>query len=75
MKSVIFFLFTTFISIACLMSALGAAHPVLLYAIGFGVWGLFLWYCSALMKKKAERREMEDQFRNFIRNQNRNFRR
>ncbi len=75
MRAVIFFLFTTFISIACLMSALGAPHPVLLYTIGFGVWGLFLWYCSARMKKKAERREMEDQFRNFMRYQNRNLRR
>jgi hypothetical protein len=75
MKTAIFFLFTTFISIACLMSALGAKHPVLLYAIGFGVWGLFAWYCSARIKKKAEQRARENQFRNFMRYQDRNFRR
>jgi hypothetical protein len=67
MKSVIFFLFTTFISIACLMSALGAPHPVLLYAIGFGIWGLFLWYCSVRMRKQAARRDMERQFNDFMR--------
>ena len=69
MKTVIFFLFTTFISIACLEVALGAKHPLLLYAIGFGVWGLFIWHCSGRMKKKAEKRMREQQFQDFMRQQ------
>jgi hypothetical protein len=69
MKTVIFFLLITFISIACLEAALGAKHPLLLYAIGFGVWGLFAWYCSVRMKKKAEKRIHEQHFREFMRQQ------
>ena len=67
MKSVIFFLFITFISIACLESALGSKHPLILYLIGFGVWALFAWYCSVRMKKQANRRDMERQFNDFMR--------
>jgi len=67
MKTAIFFLFTTFISIACLEAALGSKHPVILYIVGFGVWALFAWYCSARMKKRAERRNMERQFNDFMR--------
>lgn len=68
MKTVVFFLFTTFISIACLETALASKHPALLYLIGFGVWGLFVWYCSARGKKRAKREEMERQFQNHMRN-------
>jgi hypothetical protein len=71
MKSVVFFLFTTFISIACLETALGSKHPALLYIIGFGVWVLFAWYCSAQGKKRARRNEMERQFQNYMRNSRR----
>lgn len=67
MKTVILFLFVTFISIACLESALGSKHPLILYVIGFGVWALFAWYCSARMKKQATRRDMERQFNDFMR--------
>lgn len=67
MKSVIIFLFITFISIACLEAALGSKHPVILYIIGFGVWVLFAWYCSAQMKKRTAKRNMERQFSDFMR--------
>jgi hypothetical protein len=67
MKTAIFFFFCTFVSVACLGSALGSKQPVLLYVIGFGVWGLFLWYCSAVMKKRAERRDRERYFNDFMR--------
>jgi hypothetical protein len=67
MKTVVFFLFVTFISIACLESALGSKDPLILYIIGFGVWGLFTWYCSAKMRKQAARRHMERQFNDFMR--------
>lgn len=69
MRTAIFFLFTTFVSIACLEAALGSKQPVLPYVIGLGVWALFAWYCSGRMKKKAERRYHEQQFRNFMRYQ------
>lgn len=71
MKMAILFLFITFISIACLESALGSKHPATLYIIGFGVWGLFAWYCSVRMRKKAERRVREHQFQEFMRQQSR----
>jgi O-antigen/teichoic acid export membrane protein len=69
MKTAIFFLFTTFISITCLETALGSKQPVLLYVIGLGVWALFAWYCLGRIKKKAERRRYEQHFRNFMRYQ------
>lgn len=71
MKTAIFFLFTTFISIACLEAALGSKHPILLYVIGFGVWILFVRYCNRVIKRKAERRQMEQQFQDFMRTQSR----
>lgn len=71
MKTTLFFLFTTFISIACLETALDAKHPLLLYAIGFGIWGLFAWGMSRRIKKKAERRMHEQQFQDFMRQQSR----
>jgi hypothetical protein len=67
MKTAIFFLFTTFISIACLETALGSKHPAILYVIGFGVWALFAWYCSARMRKQAAKRDRERQFNDFMR--------
>jgi len=75
MKTVAFFLFTTFISVGCLETALGSRHPLLLYVIGFGVWILFVRYCNRVIKRRAERRQMEQQFQNFMRQQDRNFRR
>jgi len=68
MKTAIFFLFTTFISIACLESALGAKQPWLLYAIGFGVWVPFVLYLKSRTKRNAERRSMEKQFLHYMRN-------
>jgi hypothetical protein len=67
MKAAIFFLFTTFISIACLETALGSKHPLILYVIGFGVWALFAWYCSARMRKQVAKRDRERQFNDFMR--------
>jgi len=67
MKTVIFFLFSTFISIACLEAALDSKHPLILYVIGFGVWALFVWYCSGRAKRRAQRQDMERQFNEFMR--------
>ncbi len=67
MKTAVFFLFTLFISIACLETALGANHPLLLYAIGFGAWVPFGLYCRYRNRRNAERRDMEQQFQDFMR--------
>lgn len=69
MKTVVFFLFTTFVSVACLETALGSKHPLLLYVIGFGVWILFVRYCNRVIKKRAERRQREQAFQDFMRSQ------
>ncbi len=71
MKTALLFIFTTFISIACLESALGAKHPLILYVIGFGVWALFARYCTAKAKRRKERRNMERRFSEFMRGERR----
>ena len=67
MKTIFFFLFCCFISCACLETALGAKHPWLLYLIGFGIWIPLVRYCNQVSKKRAQRRQMENQFEEFMR--------
>jgi hypothetical protein len=71
MKSALFFLFTVFISIACFEAALDAGHPLLLYAIGFGIWLPFIWYCSRRNRRNGERSRRERLFREYMRNSRR----
>lgn len=49
------------------MGALYSKTPMLLYAVGFGIWVLFLWGVFRRMKKHDERRDMERQFSEFMR--------
>ena len=72
MRTAVFFLFVLFISCACLETALGAKHPFLLYAIGFGVWVPFVRYCNYVIKKRADRQQREQAFQDFMRWQSRN---
>jgi len=51
------------------MAALGSKTPFLLYAVGFGVWALFLWGLNRRMKKSAERRDRERHFQEYMRQQ------
>jgi hypothetical protein len=67
MKTFVYLIFTCFISTGCFMAALGSKTPLLLYAVGFGIWALFLWGCSNRMKKKAEKERDEQQFNEFMR--------
>lgn len=69
MKTAVYFLFTCFISTGALMGALYSRTPFLLYAVGFGIWALFLWGLNNRMKKNAERRDMERHFQNYMRQQ------
>jgi len=75
MKTVVYFLLTCFISTGAFMGALYSPTPILLYLIGFGVWALFLWGYARRAKKDAARREMEQNFRNFMRHQARDTKR
>jgi phosphatidylglycerophosphate synthase len=73
MKTFIYFIFTCLISIGALYGAWSATYPFPLYLVAFGIWAIFIWYFSKRIKKKAERREMEKYFRNYMRHQSRNF--
>jgi len=42
---------------------------MLLYAVGFGIWALFIWGVYRRMKKNDERRSMERQFQDYMRYQ------
>ena len=75
MKTVVYFLFTCFISIGCFYGALYSQTPFLLYAVGFGIWVLFIWGYIRRSKKSAERRHMERNFQDFLRYQVRNSKR
>jgi len=71
MKTFFYLIFTCFISTGAFLGALNAKSPFPLYAVGFGIWALFLWGLGRRMKKHDERRDMEEQFRNFSRMQRR----
>ncbi len=67
MKTFVYLIFTCFISTGAFIGALYSKTPMILYAVGFGIWALFLWGISRRMKKNAERRYQERQFSNFMR--------
>lgn len=73
MKTFIYLVCTCFISTGAFMGALYSQTPMILYAVGFGVWVLFVWGYISRSKKKAERREMERNFQDYMRYQKRNF--
>ena len=67
MKTFVYLVFTCFISTGAFMGALYSKTPFLLYAVGFGIWALFLWGLNRRMKKNAERRDRERYFNDFMR--------
>jgi hypothetical protein len=67
MKTFVYLVFTCFISTGAFMGALYSKTPMLLYAVGFGIWALFIRGLYRRMKKNDERRDMERQFSNFMR--------
>lgn len=71
MKTFIYLAFTCFISTGAFMGALYSKIPMILYAVGFGVWVLFIWGVKRRMKKNDERRNMERQFQDYMRHQSR----
>lgn len=72
MKTIIYFVGTCFISTGCLFGALNAPHKLPLFAVAFGIWTLFFWGCHKRAKRKAEQRNRERLFDEFIRRQMRN---
>jgi hypothetical protein len=75
MKTFVYLVFTCFISTGAFMGALYSKTPFLLYAVGFGIWALFLWGLNRRMRKNAERRERERNFQDYMRYQVRNTKR
>ena len=75
MKTVVYFLFTCFISTGAFLAALGSKTPLLLYAVGFGTWALFLWTYSKRTKRASERRSQERLFEDYMRSKISNDRR
>ena len=69
MKTFVYLVFTCFISTGAFLGALNAPSPFALYALGFGIWALFLWGLNRRMKKNAERRDMERNFQDYMRYQ------
>lgn len=69
MKTFVYLIFTCFISTGALYGALYSKTPFLLYAVGFGIWALFLWGLNRRMKKNSERRDMERHFQDYMRQQ------
>lgn len=67
MKTFVYLVFTCFISTGAFMGALYSKTPMLLYAVGFGVWALFIRGVFRRIKKKDERRSMERQFQDYMR--------
>ncbi|QEM04963.1 hypothetical protein DIU31_016115 [Mucilaginibacter rubeus] len=67
MKTFVYLIFTCFISTGAFYGALYSKTPLLLYAVGFGIWALFIWGLNRRMKKNAERRDMERHFNEFMR--------
>ena len=67
MKTAVYLIFTCFISTGAFIGALYSKTPFLLYAVGFGIWALFLWGFNRRMKKNAERRDRERYFNDFMR--------
>jgi hypothetical protein len=52
MRTVIFFLFTCFISTGAFLAALNAKYPFPLYIVGFSIWTLFIWGQTRRNKRK-----------------------
>jgi len=52
-----------------MFGALNAPSPFPLFVVAFGVWALFIWGCHKRSKKKAEQRNRERLFEEFMRQQ------
>lgn len=75
MKTIVYFLFSCFISTGAFIAALGAKYPLILYGVGFGIWALFLWGWNRRTKRDAVRRNGERMFQDYMRGQLRNLKR
>lgn len=62
-------------STGAFIAALGAKNPLILYAVGFGAWALFLWGYNKRAKRIADRRSGEQLFQEYMRTQMRNTKR
>ena len=59
MKTIVYFIFTCFISTGAMFGALNAKNPYPLFIVAFGIWALFIWGCHRRWKRKAARQRRE----------------
>jgi hypothetical protein len=45
MKTFFYLVLTAFISTGAMFAGMNQPHPLVGYAIGYGVWALFFWGC------------------------------
>ncbi|WP_345213997.1 hypothetical protein [Mucilaginibacter gynuensis] len=74
MKTLIHFFITCFISTGALFGALSVLNPFPLFAVAFGVWGLFFWRWNVRMKRDAKKRYHERMFEEYMRERSRHVR-
>jgi hypothetical protein len=72
MKTIIYFIFTCFISTGAFFAATNMKNPWPAFAVAFGIWALFFWGWNRRIKKQADRRSRERLFENFMRAKLRN---
>jgi hypothetical protein len=75
MKTIVYFIFTCFISTGCMFGALNAHNPFPFFAVAFGIWGLFLYGCKKRSERKAEQRRRERLLETYMRHMMRHLKR
>jgi hypothetical protein len=74
-KNIFYFILTACISTFAFWGGLGAKNPLPLYAVGFGLWALFIWGYNNRVKKEAARKFNERMFAEYMRSKARGSRR
>ena len=75
MKTIVYFIFTCFISTGAFFAATNMKNPFPAFIVAFGIWALFFWGWNRRSKKQAERRSREQLFENYMRSNFRNTKR
>lgn len=60
---------TGVVSFIAIMSGMGSGNIISGAIIGFGAWGLFIWWVAAQDSKKRKQREREELLDEYLRRQ------
>lgn len=71
MKTFVYLCITSIIGSGAFLAALSMSNPWPAYAVGFGVWALFIWGVVKRSQEAAQRRERERRVDNWLRSQTR----